>query len=394
MAMFKTYLYIFIKSIIRLCTRLMFIFPIKKNRIFFEAFQGRNYSCNPKYVFESIKDDKSLEIIWSLRDINKINAKDNVKVVKYRSLKWLYYQTTAAVIVNNATPTIAIPKRKGQTFIETWHGGGAYKTSNSKAVIVSKYSNIRVKWNRNKINEKIDYYLSSSELFSRYKIREGDGYQGEIIQSGMPRNDIFFDSNTVSLINNKVRRHYKIDDNDMVILYAPTWRGTNLNDTRKVEIFIDFDNIVQSIMKAQNKEVTILFRKHYADKHDYGNNEKVIDVSDYPDMQELLCASDMLITDYSSTMWDYALLNRPCFLFVTDYEEYAFSEQGLFTPIETWPGIICEDNKALADNINSINRDAYEQKIANYLERSGNYERGNARDIVAKLIKESLPKTL
>jgi CDP-glycerol glycerophosphotransferase len=107
------------------------------------------------------------------------------------------------------------------------------------------------------------------------------------------------------------------------------------------------------------------------------NKPNVISASDYPDMQELLYAADILITDYSSSMWDFSLTFKPCFIFAPDLKKY-LAEQGFYTPIEEWPFPIAETNEQLIENINNINEEKYKQTVRKHHADLGSYENGTA----------------
>ena len=110
-----------------------------------------------------------------------------------------------------------------------------------------------------------------------------------------------------------------------------------------------------------------------------------VDVTDYPDMQELLCAADMLITDYSSCMWDFALLERPCLLYVPDLQQYV-DARGFFTPIEDWPGLVCETADALYEAARTLDEAHCAQKAREHLQKLGSYESGHAAEQAAERI--------
>lgn len=134
-----------------------------------------------------------------------------------------------------------------------------------------------------------------------------------------------------------------------------------------------------------DRDVVILLRKHHVDNNQYIIPGITVDVSDYPDMQELICCSDLLITDYSSTMWDFALLGRPCYLFVPDREEYE-KDLGFYTPIEEWPGIICNNADELLAKISNLDFDYSRQIAEQYLQKSESYETGHAAEAIANVI--------
>ena len=117
----------------------------------------------------------------------------------------------------------------------------------------------------------------------------------------------------------------------------------------------------------------------------------VVDVSLYPDVQELLAAADMLVSDYSSIIWDYSLLKRPCFLFIPDVKDY-LDERGVYTPIQTWPGIVAETNQELCNRVLSFDEASYAKRIEKYHEDMGCYEKGTACQKTAERILNEIGK--
>jgi len=115
------------------------------------------------------------------------------------------------------------------------------------------------------------------------------------------------------------------------------------------------------------------------------NAANYIDASNYPDMQELLYAADVLITDYSSSMWDFSLTRRPCFLYATDLNYYDL-DRGFYSDIHTWPYPLAESNSALIKNIKQFNNDQYQKNIQKHWDALGSYESGHACETVANYI--------
>ena len=118
-------------------------------------------------------------------------------------------------------------------------------------------------------------------------------------------------------------------------------------------------------------------------------HNRVIDVSSYVDMQELLAASDVLITDYSSSMWDFSFTGRPCFIYANDLSSYKM-ERNFHTPIDEWPFPLAERNEELKSNILNFDQHDYECKVRQHHEELGSYENGNASfelcNIIMRLI--------
>ena len=138
------------------------------------------------------------------------------------------------------------------------------------------------------------------------------------------------------------------------------------------------------------KEAVIFNRSHYtyANKDMYtGDNKKVIDVTSHEDMQELLAAADLLITDYSSSIWDFAILGKPCILYIPDFDEY-MGDRGTYTPVEKWPGIIAKNESELENVIRDVSEEKCRQMADQHLKLFGSYENGNASALLYKKIRE------
>ena len=219
-------------------------------------------------------------------------------------------------------------------------------------------------------------------MFTKYNIRVANGYTGTVCDFGQPRNDVFFDKNEYNRVRRSTRSKLRIDG--LCVLIAPTFRGSNHLNPEDFDIQIDIKRL-EKTLNAISDNHKILVRQHYAYKGDFNDDDIVVDVSSYDDMQELLCAADILITDYSSSIWDFSLTGKPCLLFVPDLEQYK-NKRGFFTPIEKWPGLICKDNDALLRAFTSLDLEAHKQKANRHLLEFGSYENGDASKKVVELI--------
>ena len=108
----------------------------------------------------------------------------------------------------------------------------------------------------------------------------------------------------------------------------------------------------------------------------------------YPDMQELLCCADMLITDYSSSIWDFAILGKPCFLYTLDLEEYEKDDRGFFIPIDKWPGIVCASDEEFIKAVREMTTKKAKEIASKHLKYMGSYESGHACQAISDYIKE------
>lgn len=362
--------------LIRFFLRSFEIIPIKRNRILFYPTNGQVY-CNLKYIYLKLnKCDKDISVIWVLSD--KVN---NIKSCKKNSLSFFYYVMTAQVIIFNNGFLSYIRKREQQVYIETWHGGGAYKK------IDAVYKNIHNIYKRKRamysVNN-IDYVVSSSQEFSKvFKADTGISH-AKFLPYGMPRNDMFFDTQFCKNINDKIYRYYKIDKKKKIVLYAPTFRNHGFASNLRP------DALLEALYKKTGKEYVLMLRchPHIVNTIFYGSiNNDIINVSDYMDMQELLCAADVLITDYSSCMWDFSLMYKPCFIYAVDLNDYK-NERGFHTPIVEWPFPIATNNQELEQNIINFNKNEYINKVKVHHDKLGSFEDGHATERICNLIKK------
>lgn len=356
-------------KILRCISHLFYFIPVKKGRVLLSSYLGESYSCNPKYISEYLQKTYlgKFEIVWAFKDVNNFKDVPASRIIKYKSIGWFYYTITANIIIGN-NAAMWIPRRKGQLIIDTWHGGGCYKkvaADNSESSELEKY--------RTKISGKeVNLYLSSSKYFSDNVVRKSFMYDGKILSSGMPRNDVLFvkDRDFINKIRTEIAAEYNFSSDDIIVLFAPTWRKGRLRSEQ-----LDIAMVKRAVSSKVGKKVVVLGRGHHTES---GILEKsVIDVSEFPDMQKLLIASDILITDYSSSMWDYSFTEKPCFLFTPDLEIYE-KTPGFDRDIHSWGFPVCETNDQLEAEICRFDQEDYLKKMEAHHASLGNYENGTA----------------
>lgn len=372
----KEYLkYSYIK-LLRNIGRIFFFLPMKVNRVIFESFSGDAYSCNPRYISDGLrhKYGDNVEIIWAFNHPEKFLSEipAGVKICRYRSFKHFIYRITSKVYVCNFLQAIEIPKRNGQVEIQTWHGGGCYKKvgteEKNRQMVYVKRQQMHV--------EETDIFITSSEYFETEVVRKQFRFKGETLPIGMPRNDILVNpQNEERFI--EIRKKLNLSQNTVVVLYAPTWRSADVQYEK-----LNIEALKIAVEEKFGKQSTVLFRPHL-----YGNQQydDVIDVSSYSDMQELLLISDILITDYSSSMWDFSLSFKPCFLFTPDLQDYT-SGRGFDEDINTWGFSVSESNDELMKNIREFDSDQYKMKMSQHHQFLNSFEHGQASKEVVERI--------
>lgn len=347
-------------------------FKIKNNRILFVSFKGKQFSCNPKAVYEYLRANgkKNYEMIWVDRGITEFPQ--YTKTVKYKSLKYYYYYFTAKCVITNSGFPQGLKKPDGQYRIETWHGGGAYKRIKEN---LRKSTAMRIEI----VSKEIDFHLSSCKRFSEVMTLAQRVPLEKFLEIGMPRNDLFFDSHIMEMKKFEVQKHFDIK-NAKIILYAPTWR----DDGRMLEIK-ELIAAVNQLRRVKQEDYVLLCRAHHCGKVENCGKLDCIDATEYPDMQELLCAADILITDYSSCMWDFSLMYKPCFIYANDIEKYE-NERDFYTPMSEWPFPIATNKEELLYNIENFDVINYTERVKQHHKALGSFEDGYACEKLCKLI--------
>jgi CDP-glycerol glycerophosphotransferase len=228
------------------------------------------------------------------------------------------------------------------------------------------------------IDSKVCDLMISGCSFQTKLLKDAFWYSGEILEKGIPRCDIFFDSGRHKTIEEEVRRTYSIPAEDRIVLYAPTFRADHSIEPYR----IDWGKVIPEIDRVfGGTGVTVLLRLHpnligKVDTSSLTCFDKVIDVTRYPDMQGLLCITDMLITDYSSSMFDIGMLRKPCVLYATDIEKY---NRGYYFRFDEMPFPLARNEQELLDKIGDFSMEEYLMNLDRfYEERIGMVENGTS----------------
>ena len=347
------------------------LLPLEK-KVSFIAFSGRQYSDSPRRISELLLEEHpEIRQVWAFNEPEKFRflEKKGIKVVKYKSLEYLRQVMTSRVYVDNAEFWSILKFRPRQMVLQTWHGGGAYKKVGGHRIDVNEREQRHAVEKMNKIT----LFLSSSRAFTDFVIRDAYQYRGEVLECGLPRNDDLLHPDPATA--ERVRKALNIPDGAKVLVYAPTFRNSHSLDLYDV----DFEGLKNALESRFGGQWVILLRMHYymADKAMASNAPFLRNATDYPDMQDLLLCADVLLTDYSSCMWDFSLMGKPCFLYARDIAEYR-GERDFYTPIESWPFPLASDNEALARVIADFDENAYGAAVDRHHKDLGSAESGTA----------------
>lgn len=377
------YLKTLIAGFLRHILKLLSLGKCHSHRVVFFSYFGAQYSCNPKYISEYLQDNcPEFEIVWAFKNPEDFNflKERGIALTRYLSLSFLRICLTSRYLITNSEIPSWLPITKKQTLINTWHGGGAYKR-----VGAAYQKETAGKQKRAELARKTPcIYLSSSEAFTEMTLRQSFGHTGEVLSFGMPRNDMLVKQNRPDL-ESKIRDFFQIPTGNHILLYAPTYR-----ESKKASEYLFHCNQIKQTLSARfGGEWSVLYRMHYFVMEQLEASSEYIDASGYPDMQELLYTADVLITDYSSSMWDFALMEKPCFLFATDLDQYDLS-RGFYTDIHTWPYPLSESTEELAETITTFDEKQYREDVRRHLFELGNQESGCSAQKVCAYLREHL----
>lgn len=356
---------------------------IETDKVVFASFNGKNYADNPKAISVILHEmDPDLKIVWAYRNSKNQNIPQYVRQVKFDSVQYYMELATAKVWVNNGNLLEGTMKRKGQFYIQTWHGDRVPKKVLYDAIELesykSRHSHLVVP------EEKLcDLCIAGSDL-GESVYRSAFRYKGKILKTGTPRSDalVNFDSHYADEIRHKL----KIKDNYHCLLYAPTFRdGTKVNQ----DVAVDLSRVLDLLEKRNEKWICLL-RAHVASaglKYDK-NDQRLIDVTSYDDIADLMLISDILLTDYSSCCGDFILLNRPVILCHYDFEKYKNECRGFNIDFDQAGFMIAHNQIELEDIICKLPGVDISENCNKILRYFGTIESGHASKDVCQIILE------
>ena len=358
--------------------------PIDDKKIVISCFKGRGYCDNPKYIVEALlKKDSSLNIIWLVS--NKTEALSLPKCVKtcyYNRLAAIFHYSTARVWIDNVRKDEKFIKKEAQFYLQTWHGGGAIKRIEKD--VEEKLSKNYVE-KAKKESKYIDLFASEGHFYSEL-YHKSFWYSGRVAEIGLPRYDFVLNHYNDEELKNKIHDYYGIPHDKKIILYAPTFRS----GYRFEPYDIDHHKLLEACKERFGCEFVSFVHLHpnVANKFSelkYDGNT-IINATYYPDMQELVAGSDILISDYSSVIVDFALSNKPAFVFAIDINDYE-SDRGSYFDFRTgYPFPIAESNEELMEVVHFFDEEKYKQNLEEYFKKIGLIKNSKSSEKYAELL--------
>lgn len=388
----------FIKKIlgklIRLLYRLVYRFiPCQKETILFISFHGRGYSDNPKALHEYISKHPKYQkyrCIFAIKNHREKNLQiDNAKIIEYFSIPYFFYLARSKYWIANCKLPKYVLKKPSQIYLQTWHGTPLKKLAHDIVVpegTTFYRSGMSIEEMRSTYDDdvsKYNYMISPSafttEVFqSAFKIE-----RQRLIETGYPRNDIL--SNYQNSDLEAIKAKLNLPSNKKVILYAPTWRDNSFNlKGYTFKLKVDF----KKWQKTLGKDYVVIFKPHYLIVNDF-DLESVKDfvyfVDPKEDISSLYLIADILVTDYSSVFFDYAILRRPIYFYMYDLDSYRDELRGFYLDIyQDLPGKVIENEDSLLEKISQSEFDYDKLKLFN--QRFNNHEDGSASKRVLDIL--------
>jgi CDP-glycerol glycerophosphotransferase len=348
--------------------------PLDPTKVLYESFSGNGILDNPEALFRRLlaqPDLQHLRHVWVIDETaagssaeREFANDERVSFVKYRSTAYFAALATSKYLINNSTFPPEFGKRAGQVYVNTWHGtplkAMGYDIPDGIAATRNIIRNlVAVDFLLAGNDATVDMYLKAYRLANIYR--------GKIVCEGTPRVDRqFVDDDTKHTLRARLRRHgIVIDDDQKIILFAPTWKGSfyaPTNDVRQLR-----RQIAQIIELVDGQSYRILLKVHQLVYKYAVQDPQLRDmlVPNEVPTNDVLAVTDVLVTDYSSIFMDFLATGRPILFFTPDLGTYE-GARGLYLPLEQWPGPICTDIATLARNINALGTGAADDPAVAY----------------------------
>ncbi len=361
----------------------IFCCPLRERKFFCISMSGNSYGDSVKCLTDYLSTHHpEAEIVWAFSSgfFKKSNCPH--KGVKLYSFSYYYHILTSKYILSNARLNQRmLHKRKGQVYIQTWHGTALKRLGTDIDKKRSAWKELVLPSVFKHDVRHTDIMISGSTFMSSV-FRDKFLFKGDLWETGMPRNDIFFHDH--SEVVEKVRREYGIADDMQIVLYAPTFR----NDRQFTYYDFDYKNFCQLWQQRTGKSCVFMVRLHPILLYKSSALEQLfgsdtINASAWPDMQELLCAADVLVTDYSSSMFDFMLSGKPVVMYTPDADSYS---NGFYFHLDGLPFIRMNDNSEMEKALQQFNTNKYKRKIEAFLDKIGNKEKGDATHCIIEKI--------
>lgn len=358
--------------------------PKDHNKAVCQSFYGRGYSDSPKAIAGELKK-RDWKVYWTVKEKGEAaSLPAGITPLAIDSARAIYHLCTAGVWVDNCRKWAYTQKRGATCYVQTWHGFPLKRIEGDAGDALPEDYLRAAK----KDSQMSDLFLSDSSFLTEI-YRRAFWYSGEVLECGFPRNDILFEIHPE--LREKVLEALGISGEKKLLLYAPTFR----KDRGLSAYDVDYARCVKALESRFGGEWIILARLHpnvaeRAKELDL-DPRYIVNASDYPDIQELYLASDALLTDYSSVMFDYLNTGKPCFLYVNDLAAYK-DDRNFYFDLDRLPYVRAETNDELEQAVLSFRETEQREAVERFCQEFGIRENGTAAKQTADYLEKRRKK--
>ena len=353
--------------------------PVNNRKIVYDNFNGSGFGGNPKYINEYLQTKNKYKSVWLTKGDHEFPT--YVKTVRINSLRAYYEASTAKVRITNIRNSKFPKKKKSQIHIQTWHSSYGFKKCekaienqlNPNYVKAAKYDGLIT-----------DAIIADSELQKKgFQKNFWLNDEVEYLCYGLPRTDELISCQNKQEVKDGLFAKYGIPKDNLLVLYAPTFR-----DDKSTNGYLkDFSFVQKALQDTLEQNVTIGVRFHPNAKEEFHklNYQKVINLTDEGNMQEIEIAADILITDYSSVMFDFAILNKPVFVCATDFDSYSKIRIKV-DEYTAMPFPLTYSEEDLIMSIKNFDKQSYQYKVGEFLKKHPFFSDGHSAEKVGNWI--------
>ncbi|MEV7691412.1 bifunctional glycosyltransferase/CDP-glycerol:glycerophosphate glycerophosphotransferase [Streptomyces bungoensis] len=357
----------------RICLRL----PADESLAVYAAYWNRGYGCNPAAIFEKARElVPGVRGVWVVAGDRTASVPPGVEYVVDGTARCLRTMARAKYLVNNVNFPYELPKRRGAVLVQTQHGTPLKKmgTDLRDHPVAARGMNFeRLVEQCGRWDVLVSPNPHTTDVFTRV-------YPGryEVLETGYPRVDRLVNASIDRV--NRVRGELGIAPGQVAVLYAPTHRDHQVETAPVLD--------VERFADQLGDDHVLLVRSHYFDAPRISTSRGIVDVSSHPSVEDLCLAADILITDYSSVMFDYAVLDRPIVIYAPDWETYRRSRGVYFDLLTEGPGVVATTQDGLAEVFTSGEHTgpAAAERLARFQDRFCPHDDGRAAERVVRSV--------
>lgn len=355
-------------------------FPLQ-NKIVFNSFNGKGFCDDPKYIYLELKRRCiKTKYIWLVNDLNT-EMPDDITKVLYKSWKQEYHFLTSKIWIDNAKSTPKPAKRKGQFYLQTWHGPFSNKKIEKDAENTLPQDYIQI----SKKDSAITDLMYANSNFRIKQFQNAFWYNGPVIKADAPQLSALVNSSSDT--KHKIYKKLNIDENLGVVLYAPTFRSEV-----SIEPYIwDYKKILNALELRFQKSFVMLIRMHpNVEQFNFKFDDRLLNVTSYPDVYEIMTICDVLISDFSGVAFDMGFVKRPVFLFAKDWQKYLKNDRETYFKQTEIPFSFSKNEIELVENIANFDYLHYKNELDSFYNMIGMDDSGTGATKIASILVEKL----